>query len=135
MVLRVGMLGGPMIYKSARFVKFLRSFGFLAPLFLTCLTLYLHQSAHRALGSGGALSWALPVYIYSCIYPPTPKASACETIRSLPNKNLLIQPTFQYKQTSKKQQRKKTRRPWKFNKPGRLIRPWKFNKPGRLIKS
>ena len=40
----------------------------------------------------------------------------------LPNKNLLIQPTFQYKQSSKKQQSKKTKRPNTFNKPGRLIR-------------
>ena len=51
--------------------------------------------------------------MYTC--PPTPKASACETIRSLPNKNLLIQPTFQYKQSSKKQQSEKTRRPNTFN--------------------
>ena len=59
------------------------------------------------------------------IYPPTPKASACETIRSipiLPNQNLLIQPTFQYKQSSKKQQSKKTKRPNTFNKPARLMR-------------
>ena len=62
------------------------------------------------------------IYIYICIYPPTPKASACETIPILPNKNLLIQPTFQYKQASKKQQSKKTKRPNTFNKPGRLIR-------------
>ena len=40
----------------------------------------------------------------------------------LPNKNLLIQPAFQYKQSSKKQQSKKTKRPNTFNKPGRLIR-------------
>ena len=56
------------------------------------------------------------------IYPPTPKASACETISILPNKNLLIQPTFQHKQTSKKQQSKKIKRPSTFNEPGRLIR-------------
>ena len=62
------------------------------------------------------------MYIYIYIYAPTPKASACETIRSLPNKNLLIQPTFQYKQSSKKQQSKKTKRPNTFNKPGRLIK-------------
>ena len=56
------------------------------------------------------------------IYPPTPKASACETIPSLPNKHLLIQPTFQYKQSSKKQQSKKIKKPHTINKPGRLMR-------------
>ena len=35
------------------------------------------------------------------MYPPTPKASACESIPILPNRNLLIPSTFQYKQTSK----------------------------------
>ena len=56
------------------------------------------------------------------MYTPTPKASACKTIRSLPNKDLLIQPTFQYKHSIKKQQSKTTKRPNTFNKPGRLIR-------------
>ena len=54
--------------------------------------------------------------------PPTPKASACESIPILPTRNLLIQPTLQYKQTSKKQQSKKPRRPNTFNRPGRLMR-------------
>ena len=52
----------------------------------------------------------------------------------LPNKNLLIQPSFQYKQSSKKQQSKKARRPWKFNKPGRLLKSkdrlaYRYEKP------
>ena len=72
------------------------------------------------------------IYIYIYLYPPTPKASACENlndpscktllIHDPSSKNLLIQPTVQYKQSSKKQQSKEARRPWKFNKPGRLIK-------------
>ena len=79
-------------------------------------------------------------YIYICIYiytyicrPLRPRR--VRTCPTLPNKNLLITPTFQYNRASKKQQNKKTGRPWKFNTLGRLIRPWRFNKPGRFIKS
>ena len=60
--------------------------------------------------------------MHRIIYPPTPKASACENLNDPSSKNLLIQPTFQCKQSSKKQQSKKTKRPNTFNKPGRLIR-------------
>ena len=52
------------------------------------------------------------MYIYIYIYIRRPlRPRRVRTCPTLPNKNLLIQPTFQYKQTSMKQQSKKTRKP------------------------